>query len=53
MTPMCVFMVKRNGQPYRWIVKITVKGERRYIGCFETKDRATEALESALKKWKN
>jgi hypothetical protein len=53
MIPMCVFLMKRNGQPYRWIVKITVRGERKYIGCFQTKDQATKALELALKKYKH
>ena len=53
MTPICVFLMKRNGEPYRWIVKITVKGERRYIGCYQNKADAILAWETAVKKWKN
>lgn len=52
MTPICVFLMKRNGEPYRWIVKITVKGERRYIGCYQNMADAILAWESAVRKLK-
>lgn len=47
----CVFLMKRNGEPYRWIVKVTIKKERKYIGCFKTKPEAVQALNSFM--WKN
>ena len=45
-----VYMIKRNGKPYRWVVKITVKGERVYIGCFNSEEKATTALKVARAK---
>lgn len=47
----CVFLMKRNGEPYRWIVKVTIQKERKYIGCFKTKPEAVQALNSFM--WKN
>ena len=47
---LCVFMMKRNGQPYRWIVRVTVKKERRYVGCYKTRPEAVNALEAFMAK---
>lgn len=44
----CVFLMKRNGEPYRWIVKVTVQKERKYVGCFKTKPEAVQALNSFM-----
>jgi hypothetical protein len=41
--PACVFLMKRKGVPYRWIVKTTVNRERVYLGCFKTKEEAVKA----------
>jgi hypothetical protein len=43
-------MMKRNGQPYRWIVRVTVKKERRYVGCYKTRPEAVTALEAFMVK---
>lgn len=47
---LCVFMMKRNGQPYRWIVRVTVRKERRYVGCYKTRPEAVTALEAFMAK---
>ena len=44
----CVFEVKRNGEVYRYMVRTTVNKERRYIGCFKTREEA----ETAYRKFK-
>lgn len=41
--PGCVFLMKRNGEAYRWVVKTTINRERVYVGCFETKEQAINA----------
>jgi hypothetical protein len=41
--PGCIFIIKRNGLPYRWVVKTTIEKERRYVGCFDTEAKAIEA----------
>jgi hypothetical protein len=39
----CVFVIKRNGEVYRYMVRTTVNKERRYIGCFKTREEAEAA----------
>ena len=41
--PGCIFLIRRNGVPYRWVVKTTIEKERRYVGCFNTEAKAIEA----------
>ena len=35
--------MKRNGKPYRWMVRTVVKGEPVYLGCYESMEKAVEA----------
>lgn len=49
---MFVFLMKRNGEPYRWVVKVTINKERKYVGCFETKQEAIKALDAYMEKQK-
>jgi hypothetical protein len=35
--------MKRNGKPYRWMVRTVVRGEPVYLGCYETREKAIEA----------
>lgn len=44
----CVYLITRNDKPYRWIVRVTDRGERRYLGCFMNQEEAT----TAYQKWK-
>ena len=41
--PLCVYAMKRNGKPYRWMVRTVVKGEPVYLGCYESMEKAVEA----------
>jgi len=43
--PKYVFEMKRNGLPYRWIVKFKVKKQLVYLGCFKSQEAAVEAYE--------
>lgn len=45
-----VFEVKKNGETYRFIVRITMNGFKEYIGCFKTREDAVIARDKALKK---
>lgn len=45
----CIFETTRNGKPYRYIVKLTVHHERKYIGCFKTEDEAISAYLQYIK----
>lgn len=39
----CVFPVKRNGEIYRYVVKVTHNRERVYVGCYKSKEEAIHA----------
>lgn len=43
-------MMKRNGEPYRWVVKVTINKERIYVGCFQSKDEAVKAWANYMTK---
>ena len=42
--PTHVFVVKRNGKPYRYMARITIKHSKKYLGCFETQAEAVSAV---------
>jgi hypothetical protein len=44
----CVFLIKRNGKPYRYMVRTYINKERRYVGCFKTEDEAVNAYNNFL-----
>jgi hypothetical protein len=46
----CVFVYKRNGKPYRYIVRFTVQKERKYIGCYKELHEAELAATEAAKR---
>lgn len=46
----CVFVVKRNGKPYRYMVRTYINRERRYIGCFRTEEEATIAYNKFMQR---
>jgi len=46
----CVFVMKRNGKPYRYMVRTYINKERRYIGCFKTEEEATIAYNRFMQK---
>ena len=46
----CIYTLKRNGKIYRYIVKLTVNHERRYVGCYKTEKEAILAYRSYVKR---
>jgi transposase len=44
----CVFPVKRNGKPYRYMVRTIVNGTKFYVGCYKTQEQASKAYESFI-----
>lgn len=46
----CIYTVKRFGKPYRWIARPTIEKEKKYLGCFDSHDKAVEALERFYRK---
>lgn len=46
----CIFELYRKGKLYRYIVKTTLNKERRYIGCFKTREEAVEAYKQFKEK---
>jgi hypothetical protein len=44
--PKFVFCQKRNGEPYRWIVKFRADKRLVYLGCFKTEREAVDAYEA-------
>jgi len=44
--PQWVFVIKRNGKPYRYMARVTArKYEKIYLGCFKTQTEAAIAVE--------
>lgn len=41
--PLCVYVMKRNGEPYRWMVRTIVRGDVIYLGCYDTREKAIQA----------
>jgi hypothetical protein len=44
--PKFVFCQKRNGEPYRWIVKFRADKRLVYLGCFKSEREAVDAYEA-------
>jgi hypothetical protein len=47
--PRYVFLIKRNGKPYRYMARITVKFAKHYLGCFKTEEEAIKAVKMYFK----
>ncbi len=48
--PTCVYTIKKNGEIYRYMVRIVIKGRSHYLGCFKTEPEATHAYETYMEK---
>lgn len=46
----CIFVQTKDGKPYRWIVRFSVHGLKKYVGCYKSAEEATEAAIRALTK---
>lgn len=42
----CIFIIKKNGMPYRYVLKTTENKEWRYLGCFKTMEEAKQAFKN-------
>jgi transposase len=47
--PQYVFVVKRNGKPYRYMVRRIIDNTRHYIGCFKTVKEAVDAHDQYMR----
>lgn len=48
----CVFVMQKDGKAYRYVVRVTVNHERRYVGCFKTEKEAINAYKQYVKTMK-
>lgn len=39
----CVFVMKKNGKPYRYMTRVIIRGQRFYLGCYKTETEASKA----------
>lgn len=44
----CVFVMKRNGKPYRYMTRVIIKGQRFYLGCYKTEVEASKAYKEFM-----
>lgn len=49
----CIYIVRRFGKPYRWIARPTIEKEKKYLGCFDSYEKAHAALNRFYEKQKN
>lgn len=46
--PKFIFPIVKNGATYRYMVRYSIEGFKKYVGCFETEAQAVQALERSL-----
>lgn len=46
--PRYVFVIKRDGKPYRYMARVIVKFLKIYLGCFKTQEEAVVAVKKYL-----
>lgn len=46
--PKFIFILKKDGLPYRYMVRYSIDGFKKYVGCFKTESQAMQALERSL-----
>jgi hypothetical protein len=42
--PRYVFVLKRDGKPYRYMARVTIKFKKIYLGCYKTQTEAVAAV---------
>jgi hypothetical protein len=47
--PRYVFVIRKDGKPYRYMARVTIKFEKIYLGCFKTQTEAVTAVEKYFK----
>jgi len=38
----CVFVMKKDGKPYRYMSRVIIKGQKFYLGCYKTEAEASK-----------
>ena len=46
--PRCVFVIKRNGKPYRYMTRTVLNNTKIYLGCYKTPEEAHEAYQKFM-----
>lgn len=49
----CVFIMMKNGKPYRYMSRVVINGNRIYLGCYKTEKEASDAYNSFMAYIKN
>lgn len=52
----CVFKINKNGKPYRYVARTTIKTKTHYLGCYKTEQEAVDAynkFKESLQQTKN
>jgi hypothetical protein len=39
----CVFKINKDGKPYRYVARTTIKTKTHYLGCYKTEQEAVNA----------
>ena len=45
----CVFAIKKNGKPYRYMVRVIIRGQKTYLGCYKTEDETSKVYTDFIK----
>jgi hypothetical protein len=51
--PRYVFVLKRDGKPYRYMARVTVKFRKIYLGCYKTQEEAVSAVKKYFQNQKS
>ena len=51
--PRYVFLLKRNGKPYRYMARVTIKFRKIYLGCYKTQEEAVSAVKKYFQNQKS
>ena len=43
--PRYVFVIKKDGKPYRYMARVNISFKRIYLGCFKTQTEAVAAVD--------
>lgn len=51
--PRCVFVIKRNGKPYRYMARTALNNTKIYLGCYKTPEEAHDAYQKFMSQFYN
>ena len=47
--PRCVYVIWKDDEPYRYMVRVMIKRQMHYLGCFKTEEKAIKVYEKFMK----